>query len=135
MSSPYTYMGQPEITAVPAFYGKEVHVHFDQTTLPPTFATTDDVHLRYTAMSRHYDTFQPIISLDITTLSNQLSLTPSNNPTPRFQVVAYLLHHNDAPSYGQRGCQRLAKLCGCQSSFLKTYPVAVPVYSLSLIHI
>jgi len=35
MSSPYTYMGQPEITAVSAFYGKEVHVHFDQTTLPP----------------------------------------------------------------------------------------------------
>ena len=57
MSSPCTYMGQPEITAVSAFYGKEVHVHFDQTTLPPTFATTDDVHLRYTAMSQHYDTF------------------------------------------------------------------------------
>ena len=56
-------MGQLEITAVSALYGKEVHVHFDQTTLPPpTFATTDDVHLRYTAMSRHYDTFQLIIS-------------------------------------------------------------------------
>ena len=56
-------MGQPEITAVSAFYGKEVHVHFDQTTLPPSiFATTDDVHLRYTAMSRHYDTLQLIIS-------------------------------------------------------------------------
>ena len=63
MPSPYTLMGQPEITAVSAFYGKEVHVHFDQTTLPPPFfATTDDVHLRYTAMSRHYDTFQLIIS-------------------------------------------------------------------------
>ena len=62
MPSPYTFMGQPEITAVSAFYGKEVHVHFDQTTLPPPiFATTDDVHLRYTAMSRHYDTFQLII--------------------------------------------------------------------------
>ena len=62
MPSPYTLMGQPEITAVSAFYGKEVHVHFDQTTLPPPhFATTDDVHLRYSAMSRHYDTFQLII--------------------------------------------------------------------------
>ena len=62
MSSPYTYMGQPEITAVSAFYGKEVHLHFDQTTLPPPhFATTDDVHLRYSAVSRHYDTFQLII--------------------------------------------------------------------------
>ena len=58
MSSPYTFIGQLEITAVSAFYGKEVHVHFDQTTLPPSiFATTDDVHLRYTAMSRHYNTF------------------------------------------------------------------------------
>ena len=58
-------MGQPEITAptaVSAFYGKEVHVQFDQTTLPPpTFAPTDDVHLRYTAMSRHYDTFRLIV--------------------------------------------------------------------------
>ena len=63
MPPPYTFMGQPEITAVSAFYGKEIHVHFDQTTLlPPIFATTDDVHLRYNAMSRHYDTFQLIIS-------------------------------------------------------------------------
>ena len=63
MSSPYTFIGQPEITAVSAFYGKEVHVHFDQTTVPPpTFATTDDVHLRYTAMPRHFDTFQLITS-------------------------------------------------------------------------
>ena len=62
MTPPYTFMGQREITAVSAFYGKEVHVHFDQTTLPPPIsATTDDVHLRYTAMSRHYDTFQLII--------------------------------------------------------------------------
>ena len=62
MSSPYTYKGQLEITAVSAFYGKEVHVRFDETALPAaTFATTDDVHLRYTAMSRHYDTFQQII--------------------------------------------------------------------------
>ena len=97
-------MGQPEITAVSAFYGKEVHVHFDQTTLPPPiFAATDDVHLSYTAMSRHYDTFQLIIS------------DPVEQPHAPIPVVAYLLHYNDAPSYGRRDCQRLAKLCGCQS--------------------
>ena len=64
MPSPYTLMGQPEITAVSAFYGKEVHVHFDQTTVPPpTFATTDDAHLRYTLRCLDiYDTFQLITS-------------------------------------------------------------------------
>ena len=63
MTSPYTFIGQPELTAVAAFYGKEVHVHFDQTTVPPpTFATTDDVHPRYTAMSRHLRHF-PITHL------------------------------------------------------------------------
>lgn len=62
MSLPYTYMGQPELTAVSAIFGKEIHVHFDHSTLPPPdFATTQDIHLRYTQLSRHYDTFKLII--------------------------------------------------------------------------
>ena len=62
MSSPFTYMGQPELTAISALFGKTVHVHLDDTTLPPpAFATIDDIHLRYNASSRHYDTYQLII--------------------------------------------------------------------------
>ena len=58
MSSPYKYTGQPEITAVSALYGNEMHAHFDNCTLPPAFATADDVYPRYTEISRHYDTFE-----------------------------------------------------------------------------
>ena len=85
------------------------------------FTSTKPPYLLLFLPQRMTFTYVTLRCLDITTLSNQLSLTPSNNPTPRFQVVAYLLHHNDAPSYGQRDCQRLAKLCGCQSC-LKDMP-------------
>ena len=62
MSSPYTYMGQPEITAISALYGKTVHVHYNDSALPPpAFATLDGIHLRYTQVCRHYDTHQLII--------------------------------------------------------------------------
>ena len=102
MSSPYTCMGQPEITAVSALYGKEIHVHFNDTTLPPPhFATTGDSHLRYTQMSRHYDTFQLIVP------------TPFLQPNPHLQVVAYLLRRHDTSSSGPRDCQRVVQLLVC----------------------
>ena len=73
MSSPYNSMGQPEIIAVFALYGKKIHVHFNDTTLPPPhYAATDEIHLRYTQMSRHYDTFQLTVP------------TPFRQPNPPF---------------------------------------------------
>lgn len=63
MPLPHTYMGQPQLTAATAIYAKQVRVHFDNSTLPsPLFATTDDIHLRFSAASRNYDTFKLIIS-------------------------------------------------------------------------
>ncbi len=62
MSSPHAYMGEPEIAAARAVYGKQIHVHLADSTLPaPEFATTDEIHLRFTAPSRHYDTYQLIV--------------------------------------------------------------------------
>ena len=99
MSSPYTYMGQPEITAISALYGKTVHVHYNDSTLPPpAFATLEDIHLRYTQVSRHYDTYQPIIP------------RPDGQPHPPIQGVGYLQRRHDAPLCGST---RLA--CFCQS--------------------
>ena len=71
-----------------------------------TFTSTKPPYLLLLLPQRMTFTYVTLRCLDITTLSNQLSLTPSDNPMLRFQVVAYLLHHNDALSYGQRDCQR-----------------------------
>ena len=60
--SPYTFIGQPEITAVSAFYGKEVHVHFEEVPYLllfwPQRMTFTYVTLRCLDI---YDTFQLII--------------------------------------------------------------------------
>ncbi|CAM9650676.1 unnamed protein product [Pylaiella littoralis] len=58
MSMPTTYMGQPEITAAIAVYGTPFIPHFQSSTLPhPAIANLNELHLRFTPASRHYDTF------------------------------------------------------------------------------
>ena len=58
MSLPATYMGQPEITAAIEIYDMPIHVHLNNSTLPlPQHALQNELHLKFTPTSRHYETF------------------------------------------------------------------------------
>ena len=56
MSSPTTYMGQPETLAAQLKHGEEIHVSFTNSCLPNIqIAHTGTIHLLFNPLSRHYD--------------------------------------------------------------------------------
>ena len=92
----------------------------------PIFATTDDVHLRHTAMSRHYDTFQLIISDRRTT------------PRPDFRwwpIFCIIMTHHPTAKGIVNACQNFAvanrvflkDIRSCCSGLLHRLPTASSV--------